>query len=179
MQRLSLLKEHWWGSGKCTGGHLLSFLRPNDMQDTPGRSFPLTPLCFGGSRRQGLKEWTGKLRNLLEGSNRTPSKGQPVGMLPWVPVGESVRPGLRKDAWLSFKGKGRHLKSWKVRIPVFDRCIEYTHTQSTRGSCAHPPRGLHHFSEHREYKTSFQKKNNNNNNNKAEVQNPDFWVVCV
>lgn len=53
------------------------------------------------------------------------------------------------------------------------------HTQSKTVNCAHhPPRRLHHFSEHIEYTTPFQN-NNNNNNNKVEVQNPDCWVVCV
>lgn len=127
------------------------------MQDTPGRSFPLTPLCFGGSRRQGLKEWTGKLRNLFKGSNKTPSKGHLWECCPGYLWESTGRPGLRKDAWLSFKGKGRHLKSRKSEFLCLTGVLN-THTQSKRGSRAHPPRGLHHFSEHREYKTSFQKK---------------------
>lgn len=56
------------------------------------------------------------------------------------------------------------------------------HTQSKTVSCAHPPRRLHHFSGHIEWATPFQNNNNSNNNNnniKAELQSPDYWVVCV
>lgn len=126
----------------------------------PGRSFPLTAPCFGGSRKQGWKEWTGKLRNLFKGSKKTPSKGQPVGMLPWVPVGEQCqsRAQERCPDWV-LKEKGGTWNPEKSEFLCLAGVLN-THTQSKRGSCAHPPRGLHHFSEHREYKTSFRLKTN-------------------
>lgn len=91
---MRLWKMYWW-----------AFLWPHahhNMQDSPGRSFPLTPPFFGGSRRQGLKEWTGKLRYHFKESKKTPSKGQPVGMLPCVPVGEQCQSRAQKRCLTEF-----------------------------------------------------------------------------
>lgn len=147
----------------------------------PSSSFPLMPPSTGDPRREGLNEWAWKLRYRFKKYNRiTTSSGQLVGIALllvylWV---NSASLGLSKDAWLNLKGKGfvKALHPEKTDflclIGVFN-----IHTQSKTVRCAHPPRRLHHFSEHIEYTTPFQHKNNRNN--KAEVQNPDCWVVCV
>lgn len=155
MWRVSLPRDHWWGSGKCFGGHLVSFLwshAHHDMQDTPGRSFPLKPPFFGGSRRQGLKEWMGKLRYHFKGSNKTP-----CGNAALCTCGRtvSVQGSEKMPDWV-LKEKGGTLNPEKSEFLCLTGVLN-THTQSKRGSCAHPPSRLHHFSEHREYKTSFQK----------------------
>lgn len=165
------------GSGKCTGGHFCDLMPTTTCKTALAGVFPSHLRFLEAPEDKAWRNGQGSSGTILRNQRKLPAR---VSLWECCPVylwESSVSPGLRKDAWLSFKGKGRHLKSWKVRIPVFDRCVEYTHTEQEGKLCSSTQKAAPFFWAQRMYNL-FSKKPNNNNN-KTEVQNPDFWVVCV
>lgn len=141
MQKLLLLKELLGGYGRCAGGYWSNFSELVSTITCKPHLAVVLPSHLHLLEASEDKAWMnghGSSGTILR--NKTPtSRGQLVGMPAlllvylWV---NSVSLGLRKDTWLNFKGKGRQLKPWKDRLPVFDRCIQYTHTKQDSQPCS-------------------------------------------
>lgn len=170
---MRLWKMHWW----AFGSHFCDLTPTTTCKTALAGVFPSHLRFLEAPEDKAWRNGQGSSGTILRNQTKLPAR---VSLWECCPVylwENSVSPGLRKDAWLSFKGKGRHLKSWKVRIPVFDRCVEYTHTEQERKLCSPTQKAAPFFWAQRMY--NLFSKRTTTTINKAEVQNPDFRVVCV
>lgn len=135
-----LWKMHWWAFGlifvtSCPPRHAR-----HPWQEFP----PPTSVFLEVPEDKAWRNGQGSSGTVLRNQTELPAR---VSLWECCPVylwENSVSPGLRKDAWLSFREKGGTLNPEKSEFLCLTGVLN-THTQSKRGSCAHPPRRQHHF----------------------------------
>lgn len=150
---MRLWKMHWRASGlffetSCPPWHARH----------PWQEFSPHTSVFWRLQKTRLEGMDREAQKSFQGIKQNSQRGSACGNAALCTCGRtvSVQGSEKMPGWV-LKEKGGTLNPEKSEFLCLTGVLNI-HTQSKRGSCAHPPRGLHHFSEHREYKTSFQKK---------------------